>query len=162
MKKLGNVLIAMGLSVSLMPTMVAFASEESYVNRSEEGYSIVVEGTELAVPTADAALMRAGLEWQWALNVDAGLVGGFDVYAMSGATDTVDSLSVKAEMFFKNGSVKKNSNSARNSDICETEFYDASTNNLVRENNSFKSTHTFEHTGYTKTTKTVSRNLSDV
>lgn len=162
MKKFKNVFVASVLVMSLLPTTIAYGAEREYVNKDKERFHIIVEDSERAVPNNIVPLLRANLEWQWGLNVDGGLVGGYDVSATSSATSSVDYLYVKAAMFFQNGSQKSNEDTARNSDHCATSFYDGSTNDKLKKTGTFKSTHKFEHTGYTPATKYVTRDLEDI
>lgn len=157
MKKLFKIVIVSCI-VSCLFTQFAFAGQVL----DEEEVHIAVEESELAVPLYDDFERNAsGLTWKYGLYIDSGLVGGYHIKAHSGATQTVDYLYVKASMYFKDGSVKSNYNSASNSDYCETRFDDESTGNLPRKTNTFKSVHKFRHKGYASATKYVTKNNGD-
>lgn len=162
MRKFKRVFVGGMLAMSLLPATIAYGAEQENLNEDENGFYLVVEDSERAVPNDSVLMSRAALDWQWGLYVDGGWVGGYDVSAVSSATSSVDYLYAKAEMFFADGSQKSNEKTVRNSDSCEAAFYDGSTADRLRSTNTFKSTHKFQHTGYTPATKYVTRNLADI
>lgn len=157
-KTIGLVLLCM---LVLSSSLNVLASD-TYEDQGYDTFS--VWESEVAISTSNLQ-GRAGstLVVGYGLTGTAGWVSGHSITATSsakldGRALKIDKMTTKLDFNFADGAVKTKSDSGSASSQ-SVYMYDGSGNTLI---NSYVSTHTFQHTGYSTTTKTISKSPTTI
>ncbi|WP_394920620.1 hypothetical protein [uncultured Robinsoniella sp.] len=151
-KKIGLVLLCLSI---LSSSVNVFASDAN----SKQGDSSFSEWhTEAAIPTNKMQSRAAGIVWGYGLTGTAGWISGHNITATSsaktnGTLKKIDKMTTKLTFNFTGTATKSDSKSGSASSQ-SVYMYDGSGNTEIK---SYVSKHTFQHTGYVTTTKTISK-----